>query len=217
MNKARVLIALSNRVLSEGIARLLDEDRIEGFVPMPDTGSPSSAIEVLRPDVVLVDFFTLYNSFSESDLDTSRFVLIDTSCGRENITGAIVDKGIKGVLPGEATPALLNRALLAVASGDVWLDKTNVRGLIRGLQGQRQRQRQQEWAFSTREKEVIALVVRGLRNREIAERLDISEPTVKTHLTKIFRKLGISSRPQLITFAAGRSPKPRGLMRAHLH
>jgi two-component system nitrate/nitrite response regulator NarL len=56
-------------------------------------------------------------------------------------------------------------------------------------------------ALSQRERAVAALVVRGLRNREIASELDITEGTVKIHLHKVYEKLGVSSRTELVIYA----------------
>lgn len=195
----KVLIAFSNLLFSEGIKKLLEGtgDIKVVDVVMPGS-SPGQAIESLRPDCVLVDFTTLFNGFGEPGAAGSRFILVDTNCGDENIVSAVLTKGLKGVLVAGSTPLLLKKAIRAVACGDIWLDKIELKNILTGLHALKKAARP---SLSEREWEVVSLVGQGFRNKEIAMRLCISEPTVKTHLQRIFHKLDIQNRPQLITFA----------------
>ncbi|MBI2412586.1 MAG: response regulator transcription factor [Deltaproteobacteria bacterium] len=196
----KVAVALSNALFSEGIKKLLDgSDEIRVTEIVRPGASPARANESSRPDVLVLDFATLYGTFGEeAPPQQMKLVLIDTGCGDENIISAVISKGVKGVVSASSAPSALKKAIRAAASGEVWLDKLDIKSLLAGLHTIRKRKRP---ALSDREWEVVSLVGQGLRNREIAEKLCISEPTVKTHLQRIFHKLDIRNRPQLITFA----------------
>lgn len=203
----KVMLAFSNLLFSEGVSRLLEgsEDIKVSGIMRPGAG-PAAVMEAARPDVVLVDFTVLFNSFGELGADADKFILVDTSCGEDNIISAVLTKGLKGVLVCSSTPLLLKKAIREVASGEIWLDKIDVKNLLTGLHALKKNSRP---SLSEREWEVVGLVGQGYRNREIAEKLCISEPTVKTHLQRIFHKLDIQNRPQLITFAIKNQAEPQ--------
>ncbi|MBI2399947.1 MAG: response regulator transcription factor [Deltaproteobacteria bacterium] len=132
------------------------------------------------------------------DIKVIEIMRPGSSCGEDNIISAVLTKGLKGVLVANSTPLLLKKAIREVAGGEIWLDKIDIKNLLTGLHALKKNSRP---SLSGREWEVVGLVGQGYRNREIAEKLCISEPTVKTHLQRIFHKLDIQNRPQLITFA----------------
>lgn len=196
------MIAFSNMLFSEGICKILENNKEITVTEVLQPGAEYS-MESLEPmvyDVILTDLTTLYNAFPdiENSKKKSPFILLDTNCGRENIVSAILKKKISGVIPGCSDSALLKKAIKAVAKGDVWIDKTTVKNLLHGINALG---KDKTAVISDREKEIVALTGQGLRNKEIAQKLNISEPTVKTHLHRIFQKLNISSRSELITYA----------------
>lgn len=193
----KVMIAFSNILFSEGVARLLDDEKdiAVSYLDFTD-GDIYKKIKVSKPDVVLVDFTALYNNFEKGG--ENKFILFDTYCGEENIISAVLSKGIKGVIPGNTPALLLKKAIRSVAGGEVWFDKETVKNLISGVNAEKENK---VTNLSDREREIVALVSRGYKNKEIANNLFISEPTVKSHLYNIFRKLEIKNRPQLVAFA----------------
>ncbi len=196
----KVMIAFSNILFSEGVGRLLDdeEDIAVSSLDFFD-GDIYKKIKISKPDVILVDFTALYNNFNNFEKGgENKFILFDTHCGEENIISAVLSKGIKGVIPGNTSTLLLKKAIRVVAGGEVWLDKETVKNLISGVNAVKENK---VTNLSDREREIIALVSRGYKNKEIANNLFISEPTVKSHIYNIFRKLEIQNRPQLVAFA----------------
>lgn len=194
----RVMVAFSNNLFSEGVTRIL-ENEIDIEADYILAGSGFTIEDIDSADVVLTDFPTLYGSFVS--FDTSRkngFILIDTDCGKDNIISAIMAKNLSGVLLGNATSAVLKRAIRSVARGEVWMDKATVKDLLWSVN---RLKKERAEALSPKEQEIVALTGKGLRNREIAEKLHISELTVKTHLHRIFKKLEITTRSQLITYS----------------
>jgi DNA-binding NarL/FixJ family response regulator len=200
----KVMLAFSNTIFSEGISKILEHEKDITVVKTLGSGSKVSSElwSSLNPDVVLVDFTTLYNGLADLEgLDTEKkyqFILLDTNCGKDNIVSAILKKKVSGVLLGDSGSALLKKAIRAVARGDIWIDKTTVKNLLYGIKAL---DKDKTATLTTREKSIVDLVGKGLRNKEIAHRLHISEPTVKTHLYRVFRKLNIRTRSELITYA----------------
>jgi DNA-binding NarL/FixJ family response regulator len=109
-----------------------------------------------------------------------------------------------GVVLKEKAAETLLRAIERVHAGEVWLE----RAMMASVLSQMTRASQQPdpeaakiATLTTREREVIALIGEGLRNRQIAERLFISETTVRHHLTSIFAKLEVADRLELVIYA----------------
>ncbi len=121
----RVMIALSNMILAKGVARLLEDDPgIEVESVLRVGADYLRKVRSSRPDVVLVDFLTLFNGFDDTKaIVGSKFILLDTSCGKMNVKAAVLTKSISGVLPVNAEPSYLNRAIKEVAAGGLFMDK----------------------------------------------------------------------------------------------
>jgi len=105
---------------------------------------------------------------------------------------------------------LLVKSIRKVHAGEFWLDRITTAEVIRRLAkkgagststGARLGLREQGGALSAREREIVVLVAQGFKNREMAERMFISEQTVKNHLHNIFDKLGVSDRLELALYA----------------
>jgi len=205
----RVAIAFSNELFSEGIKRLLEEDAFLKVERISPPGKKEAKKTVaLKVDVLLLDFTALYNDFSFLDESAHiKMILFDTDCGENNITHAIVTRGVKGVVLNNSSVDLLIKSIKVVAEGDVWFDKATVKNLLTGMNSIKNEDKD---LLTKREKEVVVLVGKGYKNKEIAKKLYISEPTVKTHLHRIFQKLDVRNRPQLITYAL-KNPEISGL------
>lgn len=178
------------------------------------------AVDVVRetrPDVVLLDLrmpemdgIEACARIAEESPET-RILVISSFDAPADIQAAL-SGGADGYILKDSAPASLLHAVRDVACGRVVLDR-NVAVQAIGPQ----RRQQPENVLSGREQEVLELMAEGLRNREIAQRLWVSEPTVKTHVSRIIRKLGQQDRTQAVLEAMrcglvtpGRPSHPRG-------
>ena len=120
---------------------------------------------------------------------------------------AATDAGAIGYLLKDATPDDLERGIRAAARGESPLDPRAAGALLA-----RERPADAAGGLSPREREVLELVAEGLPNKLIARRLDISEKTVKAHLTSVFRTIGVDDRTQAAMWAVrnGLAPPPGG-------
>jgi DNA-binding NarL/FixJ family response regulator len=198
----RVLLAEDHAVVRTGLLQLLGHvDDVE-VVGAATGGEEAVALAAAaRPDVVLMDL-------EMPDLDgieaTRRIRSADPSVNvvvltafsdRQRILGAI-DAGAVGYLLKDAEPDELIRGLEAAARGESPLAPKAAQALVAARAAE-----QTDPELTPREREVLALLADGLPNKLIARRLDISEKTVKAHLTSIFHRIGVTDRTQAALWA----------------
>jgi DNA-binding NarL/FixJ family response regulator len=113
-------------------------------------------------------------------------------------------RGAWGVFPQSGHLANLRKAIRAVAADEIWADRHCSSQVIRKIvEGKRSLERSVEATpdLSTREKQILSLVAGGMKNGQVAEKLQISEMTVKVHLNRVFKKIGVKNRLQAALFA----------------
>jgi DNA-binding NarL/FixJ family response regulator len=192
-------------VVREGIRMLVEAAggvRVVGAAP-----SASGALRELgetSPEVVLLDLDLGDEDGLEwlpriLDAAPAARVLILTALRDEGREEAALHGGARGFVHKDAPADVLVRAIRAVAAGELWFDPAVLSAgasappAAAGPPGRA--------SLTTRENEVVSLVVEGLRNEEIARRLGINEKTVRNHLTAVFAKMGVSGRLELVVLA----------------
>ena len=198
----RVLLCDDHAVVREGLARLLERtEGIDVVGTAADGAEGVTATVTLRPDVVLMD---LAMPNVDGIAATRRIlaeapgtrVVVLTSFSDNTRIHAALDAGALGYLLKYAEASEVVRAIRAASRGESPLDPRVARAVLaRGttpaaLSG-----------MTAREREVLALLGTGLPNKAIARRLGISEATVKAHLTRIFRQIGVTDRTQAAIWA----------------
>jgi len=112
--------------------------------------------------------------------------------------------GARGVVSKETATELLFKSIRTVVAGQYWVGRQEVSDLVaalRGLLPAGADERSRSFGLTKRELEIVAAIVEGCTNRDIAQKFTLSEDTVKHHLTHIFDKLGVSNRLELAMFA----------------
>jgi DNA-binding NarL/FixJ family response regulator len=193
----RVLIADDHALVRAGLAELLERAGDVEVVALAADGA--EALELARrelPDVVLMDLSMPNMDGTEAtrrlvaDGTGARVVVLTSLSERERILDAL-DAGAIGYLLKDAEPEELRRGVRSAAIGESPLAPRAARELIAA-----RNQSRPAIELSPREREVLELVREGLPNKLIARRLEISEKTVKAHLTRVFAQLGVSDRTQ---------------------
>jgi DNA-binding NarL/FixJ family response regulator len=199
----KLLLAEDHPVVRVGLERLLaNEDDIEVVGTASNGAEAVHLCDELRPDVVLMDLSmpVLDGVQATSRIDAAHngaisVVILTSFSDREQVLAAL-DAGASGYLLKDADPDELIRGIQAAARGEAPIAPKAAREVLA-----RRSERKDEPELSKREREVLELVAQGLPNKRIALELSISEKTVKTHLTNIFERLGVSDRYQAALWA----------------
>lgn len=208
----RVML-VDDHMMVRAALRLLIQS-CDGMTMVGEAGNRREAVAVAasaQPDVILLDL----DLGDESGLDLIQDLLEAAGQARVIIlTGTrdpeahhrALNLGAMGVVQKEKAPEALLLAIERVHAGEAWLDPSLTARLLGQVSkaGRPKKLDPEAVSIATltpREREVVALVGEGLKNREIAERLFISEWTVRHHITSIFSKLHVSDRVELILFA----------------
>ncbi len=209
----RVLIVDHQKIVRAGL-RLLVESW-PGLKVIGEAGTPIEAHVIAareNPQIILVD---LDLGRAGSAIDCIPDLLMASEGGRIIVLTAVHDSeahhrailvGAMGLVLKEQAPEELRRAILKVHSGEIWLNRKLATGIIAKMSQPSLWEKKNPGSpvislLTARERQVFDLVSAGLKNKDIASRLFISETTVRHHLTTIFSKLEVTSRFELIIFA----------------
>ncbi len=211
----RVLIADGHPIVLEGLRKIFENHPVIEVVGEATDGV--DAIEravVLEPDVVLmelklprVDGLTVLRSI-QTRAPKTKVILFATADNREEFVEAM-KLGCSGIVYKDSPASLIEKSILKVHAGEIWLDSNTTAAVMRKFaapgdvhaaisNGKIPRERAQ---LSQREREIIILIAQGYKNKEIAEKMFITEQTVKNHLHNVFDKLGVSDRLELALYA----------------
>ncbi len=211
----RILIVDDHAVVRSGL-RMLIENSLAGKPEMRVVGMAGNRAEAVaiaaseQPDIIILDLalgdedgLALLPELRE--VAKNARVLVLTGVPDVNLHRRTVRLGAMGVVLKESAAEVLLKAIDRVHRGEVWLDRSMMANVLNEMtQGDEKAIDPEEAkiaALTDRERQVVTLIAEGLKNKQIAERLFISETTVTHHLSSIFSKLGVSDRLELVIYA----------------
>jgi len=205
----RVMIIDDHAVIRAGLRMLIEHDQTMNVVAMAGTRAEALRLaESTRPDIIILDLIlvdddglTFLPELREVS-PTSRVVVL-TGVANPDSHRMAIRRGAMGIVLKEHAAELLLKAIQKVHEGEVWIDRSMMGSVLQDLNrpGDIDPEKAKIRSLTEREREVIALVGEGLKNRQIAERLFVTETTVTHHLSSVFSKLEVSDRLELLIYA----------------
>jgi DNA-binding NarL/FixJ family response regulator len=215
--RIRVLVADDQQVVRGGLVLLIGMlDGIEVVGAARDGAEAVELAERLRPDVVLMDLnMPVLDGVSATAALREKVpgsaVLVLTTYADDDSVFPALRVGARGYLTKDADDGEVETAIRQVHGGRTWLDPVVQARLVAALQSgdapphaQGSVQRRAGTlpdGLTPREAEVLTLIAQGLSNAEICDRLVVSQATVKTHINRIFAKIGATDRAQAVRYA----------------
>lgn len=204
----RILIADDHAIFRDGLRKLFDGTDEVAIVGEASNGNECvKMLAKLKPDILLLDLRMPEKDglgvLEEINFDsvTTRVIVLTAAEDDRDVVRAM-RLGARGVVLKQSASDLLLKSIRKVHDGEIWLDNRMTAEVIDAFKRSAETgQRRDKPLLSDREKEIVQLVAQGFRNREIGEKLFISEQTVKNHLHNIFDKLGVSDRLELALYA----------------
>jgi DNA-binding NarL/FixJ family response regulator len=214
--KIKIALADDHTIFRDGLRRLLQLEPDFDIVAEAEDGSEvPDILKDQSPDILLLDLkmpgldgLSVLQRLQAQKHKTKIIVL--TASDDEGEYVQAMKYGTCGIVLKQTATDLLIKSIRKVYEGEIWLDAKTTAAVMRQFAspsdpGPRERDKPR---LSNREREIVALVAQGFKNKEIAERMFISEQTVKNHLHNIFDKLGVSDRLELALYAIHRNIRP---------
>jgi len=215
----RILVADDHPIFRDGLRRLLEaEPDLSVVAQAVDAAQAIQLTQQVEPDILLLDVAMPKVSGIEA-LETlvelpnpPGVILLTAAIDRADIVRAL-QLGARGVVLKESATAVLLKAIRVVMEGGYWVGRDSVSDLLFALQSLTPQPERPEaatgFSLTAREVQIVRLILAAAGNKKIADTLNISEKTVKHHLTNIFEKLGVSNRLELALFAAQHNLLPK--------
>jgi DNA-binding NarL/FixJ family response regulator len=193
-NMTRILLYSDEPILAKGLESVLRQ--VEGFELLPTCGTVAGLMEQLgqgTPDLVLMDLtpeitFAVLSEMKHA-MTNSKIVLWVNSISTE-LAFQAMGLGVRGILRKTLPTDLQVKCLLKVQAGELWFEKALTDSFLCA----------RRVALTQREGQLVSLLSQGLKNKEIATTLMISEGTVKVYLSRLFQKVGVKDRFELALF-----------------
>lgn len=203
----RIVIADDHPIIIEGLSQLFKrQSEFELVAAVNDGAKALDAVRTLKPDIMVLDVqmpkkdgLSVMREMIREGL-TTKVVILTATLDDDGVMEA-VELGVWGLVLKESASTQLIDALRRVAMGLRAVDPSLVAAAASRSMSRREARRELENLLSPRETDVVRMVAKGLRNKEIAEKLTITEGTVKSYLHSIYEKLGVKGRVELTLLA----------------
>jgi two-component system, NarL family, nitrate/nitrite response regulator NarL len=203
----RLVLVDDHPIVLQGLQQLFQRhEDFEVVSCCPDGTTALEAVEQFQPDVLVMDL----RMPGLNGLDVLRTLAANQSPCRSVLLTAIVRDsevmeaiklGVRGIVLKESSPDVLIDCVRRVYRGEQWIERETVTRALQGMLDRESAAREVGQTLTPREVEIVRMVAQGLRNKVIADRLSISEGTVKVHLHNVYEKLGVDGRLELVLCA----------------
>ncbi len=213
----RIVVADDHPIIRDAVRQLLED--VEDIKIVGEASNGREALDQINlhsPHVLLLDLkMPIMDGISVLQAlqaaGTKIKIIVFTASEDKNEYVQAMKLGCSGIVLKQTDPKLIAKSIRKVAGGEIWLDSNTTAAVMRqfasndgpvigGTPSPAVKARERN-PLSQREREIVALVAQGYKNKEMAEKMFISEQTVKNHLHNIFDKLGVSDRLELALYA----------------
>jgi two-component system, NarL family, nitrate/nitrite response regulator NarL len=215
-NSIRILLVDDHKMILTALGLLIESH--DGFLVVGKASSKTEALEIAireQPDIIVLDLAMGH----ENGLDyirefnvvaRSARIIVLTGINEPKLHQQAVQLGAMGLVEKATASEVLLMAIRKVHQGEAWIDRLTMGTLLSEINRTGKKEQAADPAekinlITKREREIINLVAKGFKNKQIADRLHLSDITVRHHLTSIFSKLGVTDRFELIVFAYSHS------------
>jgi DNA-binding NarL/FixJ family response regulator len=203
----RVVLVDDHPIVLQGLQHLFERhDEFRVVAVCADANSAIAAVRANQPDVMVLDLrmpggtgLDVMRTLSNEQIPC-RIVLLTAAISDDQVVEA-VKLGAAGLVLKESAPEALLECVRKVHAGEQWIDRDTVTRALSTVLDREAAEKEASHTLTPREIEIVRMVAQGLRNRAIAERLSISEGTVKVHLHNIYEKFGVDGRLELLLAA----------------
>lgn len=204
MMPLKIAICCCNCLFGEAIKRIVEEYIKEHELDIATVINcfDPRAINKEKPDLLIADFNTLTDMFHDDFFEGKlRVLLLGTRCLpkiENDRLSSFISHGLVGILSPKTRVSQFKKALKTIIAGELWLERKKLQELVPRKSSDFSRDIPH---LTKTEIEIVKLICNGLSNKEIKKSLKISEQAVKAHLSRIYRKTGVSDRLQLALLA----------------
>lgn len=203
----RVVLVDDHPIVLQGLQHLFArQPDLEVAACCATVAEGMTAARTARPDVIVLDLrmpdgggLALLDALT-SEQPGTRTVVLTAAISDDEVAQAL-QKGAAGLVLKESAPEQLIECVRRVHAGERWIDPGATSRLLQPAAPPDTAAQERAASLTGREREVVRMIASGLRNRDIGERLSISENTVKVHLHNIYEKLGVEGRMELLLLA----------------
>jgi len=189
----RILICINNLVLADGLQRIIKDNLTEAIVE-----NYFLCNKAFSAELVLFDTREMVDRLKKT-FDQACFICIDHGLSDSELACLLFCHGINGIISPSLEVPMFCKALRTVHAGEIWIEQTHLKTLLQqrhSLPGHGIFK-----ALNDQDRRIVKLVAAGKKNKEIAESLCLSVPTVKAHISRIYKTLNIPNRACLVALA----------------
>lgn len=196
----KIAISCCSNLFGEGIKRFIEEYKFDTCT-INFCLDPKEIVKA-KPDLLITDFFTLKNVLLDISLKHKvKILLIGTGCLpkiENDHLKAFISQGLVGILSPMTNLSELKKAIKSIIAGELWFDRIKLHEVISTMNNVSVKKQS---CLNEKELKIVKMISNGYSNKEIMKKLNTSEDSVKSQLSRIYKKAGVNDRLQLAIVA----------------